>query len=441
MTRRRRRTRRHSIAVALGVCALGIPASAVAQAIDSDNRSPITRCPDGTSQPAAYCSSTLLRDGSPFVADVESEPAATADGFDFGDAAIGAAVVLLAVGGTRALRRPRSREVSKSRARRALPFILAAVAIMVVAEPSSATFPGENGRIAFQVLIERTDSQEIFTARPDGSDAQRLTSNPRHFSVFPDWSPDGQRIAFNRAVIVDGRFVAQIYLMNADGSAITKLTRGPGFHGFPAWSPDASTLAIRSAWGHGHALQGIWIIPASDPDGVTEDEAQRLTTIPAGVKFDAEPQFSPDGGSVVFTRFKDRRHSAIHRVNVDGTGLERLTPWRLNASDPDWSPDGQRIAFDSGDHGGQTGGGGNIYVMRADGGGRTKLTDRPQIQAGERFDVANNPVWSPSGTKIMYTHFLPERGVFVAMRADGSGKHVVLDRPRFPNKVDWGTYP
>ena len=290
-----------------------------------------------------------------------------------------------------------------------LLLILCAATIAFGTAPSSATFPGENGRIVFQAFFERTDSQEIFTARSDGSDVQKLTSNPRHFSVFPDWSPDGQRIAFNRAAIVGGRFVSQIYLMNADGSAVTRLTRGPGFHGYPAWSPDASTLAIRSAWGHGHATQGIWIIPAIDPDGVTEDEARRLTTIPAGVKFDAEPQFSPDGGSVVFTRFRDLRHSAIHRVNIDGTDLERLTAWHLNASDPDWSPDGQRIAFDSGDNAGQTGGGGNIYTMRTDGGGRTKLTDRPQIEAGDRFDVANNPVWSPSGTEIMYTHFLPER--------------------------------
>jgi Tol biopolymer transport system component len=319
--------------------------------------------------------------------------------------------------------------------------MLAGLVTSIVAAPSSATFPGTNGRIAFSAFRERTDSLEIFTATRDGGDVRKLTSNPGHFSVTPDWSPDGQRIAFDRRTFAGGKRVGQIYLMNADGSALARLTRGPGLHANPSWSPDASSLAIRTSWGAGRALRGIWIIPASDPDGVTVEDARRLTSVPAGVKFDAEPQYSPDGSSIVFTRFKTARRSAIHRINVDGTGLERLTPWRLNASDPDWSPDGERIAFDSGDFGGRTGGGGNIYVMRADGGGRTRLTDRPRFRAGERFDVVNNPVWSPSGTNIMYTHFLPERGVLAVMKADGSDKHVVLDRPRFANKVDWGTHP
>jgi Tol biopolymer transport system component len=147
----------------------------------------------------------------------------------------------------------------------------------------------------------------------------------------------------------------------------------------------------------------------------------------------------------VFTRFKSERKSAIHRVGIDGTGLERLTPWRLNASDPDWSPNGQKIAFDSGDAGGRTGGGGNIYVMRADGSGRTKLTDHPQLRGGEPFDLANNPVWSPSGRRIMFTHFLPKGNKLVAMKPNGSGKHVVIGgrfgKRHFPNKVDWGTHP
>jgi hypothetical protein len=81
----------------------------------------------------------------------------------------------------------------------------------------------------------------------------------------------------------------------------------------------------------------------------------------------------------VFTRFKSFTASAIHRVGIDGTGLERLTPWRLNASDPDWSPDGQRITFDSGDSG-LPGSKGSIYIMRADGSGRTRLTDRKPVK-------------------------------------------------------------
>jgi Tol biopolymer transport system component len=290
-------------------------------------------------------------------------------------------------------------------------------------------------------------------AKPNGGDVRKLTSTPSgphhvRFAELPDWSPDGQRIAFNSdRVDIDGRKdVSQIYVMNADGSGVTQLTRGPGFQLAPGWSPDAASLAIAAEWGDYPALQGIWIIPASDPDGVTQDEARRLTTLPAGFGEDIEPQFSPDGSSIVFTRFKSERKSAIHRVGIDGTGLERLTPWRLNASDPDWSPDGKRIAFDSGDAG-RRGSKGNIYVMRADGSERTRLTDHPQLNEGccpPRPGLANNPVWSPRGTQIMFTDFLPRGNEFLAMKPNGSGKHVVLGGrlgKRFANKVDWGTHP
>jgi TolB protein len=319
--------------------------------------------------------------------------------------------------------------------------VLAAAIVAVGAAPASATFPGPNGRIAFMGFVEGTKGFQIFTANPSGGDIRQLTSTPRTDSQLPDWSPDGQRIAFFSESHV-GNQPVQIQVMNADGSGVTELTRGPGFHGFPAWSPDAASLAIASDWGDYPALRGIWIIPASAPGGVTQQEARRLTTLPAGSHVeDAEPQFSPDGSSIVFTRFTSPRKSAIHRVGIDGSGLRRLTPWRLNASDPDWSPNGKKIAFDSGDFGGETDGGGNIHVMRADGSGRRKLTDHRRLRKGDPFKVANNPVWSPSGTQIMFTRFLPEGSKLIAMKPNGSRKHVVLDRPRFTNKVDWGTHP
>jgi TolB protein len=335
---------------------------------------------------------------------------------------------------------------------RVLPALVLAVAIIAVgAAPASATFPGPNGRIAFNAFVEKTKSVEIFTATPNGGDVRRLTRSPNTLSGLPDWSPDGQRIAFfSERLNVDQP--VQIQVMNADGSGVTQLTAGPGFHGSPAWSPDAASLAIASDWGDHPALQGIWIIPASDPDGVTQQDARRLTTLPPSFRGeDFEPQFSPDGSSIVFTRFKSPRKSAIHRVGIDGTGLQRLTPWRLNASDPDWSPDGQRIAFDSGDFNGQTDGGGDIYVMRADGSGRKRLTDFPLLRqkcCPPGFPgLANNPVWSPSGTRIMFTHFVPppKGNKLVAMKPNGSGQHVVVGgrygRRHSPNKIDWGTHP
>jgi Tol biopolymer transport system component len=363
------------------------------------------------------------------------------------------------------------------------PFILilAVVITAVWAAPASATFPGEDGRISFQSQGSRPE--EIFTAQPDGSDVRRLTSTPGHsFSGWADWSPDGERIAFQSGrVDVDGqKGVEQTYVMNADGSNVTQLTRWGRLQLTPSWSPNGDSLAMTGEWGHYPALSGVWIIPASDPDGVTRNEARRVTTFPgarAGREIDSfelEPQFSPDGRSIVFTRYKaprfsaiyrGRTASAIYRVGIDGPGLERLTPWRLDASDPDWSPDGQRIAFDSGfgynDNVGRwpsapaarsTSGKGNIHVMRADGSERTRLTDRAPVQPGraDPDDVgglkgANNPVWSPSGTQIIYTCFFPEKTELVAMNPDGSGKHVVIGgrfgKRHFPNKVDWGTHP
>ena len=334
-------------------------------------------------------------------------------------------------------------------------WVLALMILAVVAAPSSGTFGGQDGRISFRAFVPKTRSLEIFTANSNGGDVKPLTSNPRFASVISDWSPDGQRIAFDsdRPDLEGNPGAVQIYVINADGGGLTQLTRGPGFHGYPGWSPDGGSIAIASDWGGGPALEGIWIIPAADPDGVTQADALRLTTTPAGSSrpkrrwqtfpggggADSEPQFSPDGNAILFTRFRSDRRSAIHRVNLDGSGLSRLTPWRINASDPDWSPDGQRITFDSGDFGGP-GSKGDIYVMRSDGSGRKRLTNTPRLRKGAPFVLANNPVWSPSGTRIMFTQFMPTKSILVAARPNGSGKHVVVGRG-FNDKVDWGTHP
>src|SRR5215211_7121472 len=107
----------------------------------------------------------------------------------------------------------------------ALVLVLPAVVIAAIATPSSATFPGPDGLISFARLVPKTKSFELFTARPDGSDAHQLTSNPHRTSLVSDWSPDGQTIAFDSdRVDIDGqKHVVQVYVMNADGSGVTQL--------------------------------------------------------------------------------------------------------------------------------------------------------------------------------------------------------------------------
>ena len=74
---------------------------------------------------------------------------------------------------------------------------------------------------------------------------------------YPDWSPDGTRIAFesNR----DGNW--EIYVMNHDGSDVQRLTDDPGNDLMPAWSPDGSLLAFQTD------RDGNWEIYLMSADG------------------------------------------------------------------------------------------------------------------------------------------------------------------------------
>ena len=121
--------------------------------------------------------------------------------------------------------------------------VILAAAVALTPTGAPATFAGKNGRIAFNGVLPGTCCSEIYTARSDGSDIQRLTSTAgQNDSGLPDRSPDGQKIAFesNRTDTDGQKDVVQIYLMNADGSGLTQLTRGPGEQANPGWSPKAT---------------------------------------------------------------------------------------------------------------------------------------------------------------------------------------------------------
>ena len=81
-------------------------------------------------------------------------------------------------------------------------------------------------------MSNREGNREIYVMNADGSGLIRLTFQPGH-DYQPSWSPDGKRIAFT-AEYANNR---DIYLMNADGSNMIRLTQHPAEDSDPNWSP------------------------------------------------------------------------------------------------------------------------------------------------------------------------------------------------------------
>ena len=271
-----------------------------------------------------------------------------------------------------------------------------------VAESSAAPAPTPmpaSGRIAFQSY--RDGNWEIYVMNADGSDVTRLTDNYAE-DWHPSWSPDGRRIAFNS----DRDGDHEIYVMNADGSEVTRLTDNEAGEWDPSWSPDGRRIAF-------HSGNEIYVMNA-DGSGVTQ-----LTNNEAG---NWGPSWSPDGRRIAFTSYRDGDNE-IYVINTDGSGEAQLTDNSTNDAVPSWSPDGRRIAFQS-----TRDGNWEIYVMNADGSDVTRLTDN------EAYKEVTS--WSPDGGHIAFTSGRDGNRDIYVMNADGSGVTRLTDneaRDEFPS--------
>ncbi len=141
------------------------------------------------------------------------------------------------------------------------------------------------------------------------------------------------------------------------------------------------------------------------------------------------PDWSPDGRTLVFESTLEGKFS-IYRIAADGTGLQPLTTNDANDEQPHWSPDGHRIVFSS-DRAGHL----DLYVMNADGSGQTRLTNT----AGGGYYEAS---FSPDGQEIVFQG-RPDNSetrdrVFI-VHSDGSGMRQLTDSSYGAEEPRWSS--
>ncbi len=153
----------------------------------------------------------------------------------------------------------------------------------------------------------------------------------------------------------------------------------------------------------------------------TQGENRRVLT--ANNWYDGEPDWSPDGTWIAFESSRDSNVEGIFIMTSSGGDVRKLTTSGERERHPDWSPDGRLIAFEAGD-----GDAIELYVMNADGTGRSRLTNNNYGDRAPRF--------SPDGTRIAY--MTEARGKWeIAIMAYPSGEVLrIFDCPapdcRFP---------
>ena len=169
---------------------------------------------------------------------------------------------------------------------RLLPTMAATAVVMLLAAGSTwATFPGENGRIAWVTDID--GNWEIHSIEPDGSGRTNLTNHPAT-DEDPAWSADGSRIAFSS----DRSGKHELYVMDADGSNVQQLSSTPtgADSREPAWSPDGTRLVYTRVLDEGppYCTSQIWIrtLDGTEDDGVPVREVEQCPR---------DPEWSPDG--------------------------------------------------------------------------------------------------------------------------------------------------
>jgi Tol biopolymer transport system component len=298
--------------------------------------------------------------------------------------------------------------------------------LLAPAGPAQAKVPGPNGQLLFLRFDPAVGDTVLYTVNPDGSHPHQVLPSVVECA---HWSPDGSRIA-----TCGSPSGGATLIINPDtGSYLDMPMPDPDLLTFCwVWSSNGKRLACESFGQTDPSLNGIYTIRTSDGQGLT-----RVTSIAGGD--DLPIDYSPNGKQIVFDRTDPNgppgRNQALFVVNVNGSGLHRITPWGFSDDDGSWSPDATKIVFEHF---------GSLFAVHPDG---THLMKLP-LQTGSATTAftAFDPGWSPDGTRLVFSintktsDGATQEGIATA-NADGSDVQIVTTSPTRDHKADWGPHP
>ncbi|MFQ5881217.1 MAG: TolB family protein [Candidatus Methylomirabilales bacterium] len=193
---------------------------------------------------------------------------------------------------------------------------------------------------------------DIYMANADGSSLRRLTENPG-YDAEGALSPDGKTVVFTsfRAGDLD------IYTMDTEGRTLKRLTFEKGFDGGAFFSWDGTKIVYRAY--HPRTPEGMAEYERLLSKGLLRPFRAEIFVMDADGKSKRQltnngaanwaPAFHPNGRQIIFSsnlHAPGTRQFDLYLVNIDGTGLERVTFGGFN-SFPFFSPDGRRLVFSS----------------------------------------------------------------------------------------------
>lgn len=258
--------------------------------------------------------------------------------------------------------------------------------------PGSGAVSGEPLPPVVLAVREVDMVSNILLMDPDGK-------NPRALTLNSSWPTDASLDRTGLWVVyTDVGLYSSIRIAKVDGTVDRVLVEGAHDNFEPSFSPDGTKVAFVSS------RTGMPQIYSVSSSGGTP---KQLTNLPNGA---VQPRFSPDGSKIVFVTGVEA--DGIYIMNADGSEIRTVVDTPADESRPSFSPNGEWIVYEAnlatdGSYVGQ------IMIVPASGGTPTRRTFTLQYDG--------DPVYSPDGTKILFTRKIGANGAREIMSIPASG--------------------